>query len=333
MRAMVLEQPGKPLAARDRPRPRPRAGELLIRVHACGVCRTDLHLRDGELDNPKTPLILGHEIVGAVEATGENATGWSAGDTVGVPWLAGTCGVCTHCRRGQENLCDRATFHGYTVDGGYAEYTAARADFCLPLPDGWREPAAAPLLCAGLIGYRAYRKTDPERVERLGLYGFGASAHLLAQLALGEGKRVYAFTRKGDAEGQAFARDLGCHWAGASGDRPPEPLDAAIVFAPVGALMVEALRATDKGGRVVSAGIHMSPLPGFDYADLWHERSLASVANVERRDGREFISRARAARIRATVQTYPLEAAERALADLRAGRVTGAAVLQIDANA
>jgi len=327
MKAIVMEAQGKPLVLRECARPEPLPGQIRIRIRACGVCRTDLHVLDGDLLSPKLPLIPGHEVVGEVESLGDGVSRWRKGDGVAVPWLASTCGRCKYCRRGEENLCEAALFHGYTVDGGYAEYMVAREDFCIPLPDELLRPESAPLFCAGLIGYRSYRKTDPSRVQRLGLYGFGASAHILAQIALHEGKQVYAFTRAGDADGQAFARSLGCQWAGASTEHPPGKLDAAIVFAPVGALMVEALKALDKGGRVVSAGIHMSPIPEFEYKLLWEERSMHSVANLTRKDALEFMERIRGADIRTTVTCYPLEQANEALEALRAGKLNGAAVL------
>jgi propanol-preferring alcohol dehydrogenase len=300
----------------------------LLKVHACGVCRTDLHIVDGELDQPALPLVPGHQIVGTVEARGEGAGRFAIGDRIGVPWLAWTCGECRFCRSGRENLCIRARFTGYDRAGGYAELVTADERYCHAIPCDYPDVHAAPLLCAGLIGYRALRACgDP---ERLGLYGFGASAHLIAQVAAHEGRRLFAFTREGDDEGQAFARELGAEWAGASGEAPPEPLDAAIVFAPVGALMIEALRVVDRGGRVVSAGIHMSDIPAFPYSMLWEERTLTSVANLTRRDGEELLELAPRVPVRTEVTTYPLLQANQALEDLRGGRVRGAAVLVVE---
>ncbi len=294
-------------------------------MRACGVCRTDLHIVDGDLEEPKLPLIPGHQIVGVVRDSGSGAQRFEAGERVGVPWLGWTCGECRFCRAGRENLCDRARFTGYDVDGGYAEVAVADERFCFPIPEGYPDEQAAPLLCAGLIGYRALRLTgDP---ERLGLYGFGASAHILCQLAAHQGRRVFAFTREGDAEGQRFARELGAEWSGVATGPAPEPLDGAIVFAPSGELVPAALRATAKGAAVVCAGIHMSEIPAFPYEILWGERQLRSVANLTRRDGEEFMRIAPEVPIRTTVQAYPLESADAALEDLRRGRVRGAAVL------
>jgi len=326
MRAMVLERPGSPLEAREVAVPVPTAGQILIRVGACGVCRTDLHIVDGELTEPKLPLIPGHEIVGTVAARGTGARRFEVGERVGVPWLGGTDGDCPYCRRGQENLCDHPTFTGYSVDGGYAEYTVADERFCFPLPGRQADAELAPLLCAGLIGYRAFRLAG-EYKRRLGIYGFGAAAHILVQLARQRGCDIYAFTRPGDEAGQAFARELGAVWAGGSDTQPPEPLDAAIIFAPVGALMVEALKATAKGGIVVSGGIHMSDIPAFPYRLLWEERQLRSVANLTRRDGEEFLAAAVEIPVRTHVETFPLAQANAALARLREGAVEGAAVL------
>src|SRR5215207_485016 len=283
MRAMVLDAPGGPLRAAEIARPEPGRHDVLVRVAACAVCRTDLHVVDGELPRPKLPLVPGHEIVGVVEVVGRDVERWRAGDRVGVPWLGWTCGACRYCRTGRENLCDRARFTGCDRDGGFAEYAVADSRFCFPIPDDYSDLQAAPLLCAGLIGYRALRMTDD--AERLGLYGFGAAAHIVCQVARHQGRRLFAFTRAGDEHGQRFARELGAEWAGASGAAPPEELDAAIVFAPVGALVPAALRAVAKGGAVVCAGIHMSDIPSFPYADLWGERSIRSVANLTRRDG------------------------------------------------
>lgn len=310
------------------PDPEPAPGEILLRVRACGVCRTDLHLVDGELTQPALPLVPGHQIVGIVERAGQGASRFAPGDRVGVPWLAWACGECRFCRSGRENLCERARFTGYQRDGGYAELATADERFSFSLPEDYPDAQAAPLLCAGLIGYRALRACgDPERI---GLYGFGASAHIVCQLAVHEDRRAFAFTRAGDAEGQAFARELGAEWAGASGEPPPEPLDAAIVFAPVGALVPEALGTVDRGGRVVCAGIHMSDIPSFPYELLWGERSIASVANLTRRDGEELLELAPRVPVRTEVTTYPLERANEALDDLRGGRVRGAAVLVVE---
>ena len=320
MRAMVLDGPRRPLRLADLPVPEPAAGESLIRVHACGVCRTDLHLVDGEVVAGKLPVVPGHQIVGTVEGSGER---------VGVPWLGWTCGACRYCRTGRENLCDRARFTGCDRDGGFAEYAVADSRFCFPIPDDYSDLQAAPLLCAGLIGYRALRMTDD--AERLGLYGFGAAAHIVCQVARHQGRRLFAFTRAGDEHGQRFARELGAEWAGASGAAPPEELDAAIVFAPVGALVPAALRAVAKGGAVVCAGIHMSDIPSFPYADLWGERSIRSVANLTRRDGEEFLALAPQVPVRTTVVPYALERAGAALEDLRSGRLQGAAVIAVAA--
>ncbi len=325
MRAMVLDRPNTPLVLRERPIPQPAGGEILVEVAACGVCRTDLHVVDGELPQPKLPVVPGHEIVGRVAAIGKGVTGITPGERVGVPWLGATCGVCPYCRSGRENLCDRPLFTGYTRDGGYATHTVADARFCFPLPEAVDAAAAAPLLCAGLIGWRCYRMAGEGAA--LGLYGFGAAAHILAQVAAWQGRRVYAFTRGGDEASQKFARSLGAVWAGGSEDTPPEPLDAAIIFAPVGALVPAALRAVKKGGRVVCGGIHMSDIPGFPYRILWEERQLVSVANLTRADAREFLRVAPQAGIKMQVTRYPLTEANAALADLRAGRFEGAAVL------
>ena len=325
MRAMVLDAPNQPLQLRDIAKPRPNAGQLLVRISACGVCRTDLHIVDGELPEPKLPLIPGHEIVGRVEKIGRAVKTFRAGDRVGIPWLGWTCGECKFCRSGRENLCDRARFTGYSIDGGYAEFAVADARFCFHLPKQFDNVAAAPLLCAGLIGFRALRKCgDP---KRLGLYGFGAAAHITAQVAVFEGREFFAFTRGGDSETQKFAQRLGATWAGGSDERPPEKLDAAIIFAPVGALMPIALRHIEKGGVVVSAGIHMSDIPGFPYRDLWGERAICSVANLTRGDGVKFLKIASRVPIRIETQTFPLAEANGALTRLRAGQVTGAAVL------
>jgi propanol-preferring alcohol dehydrogenase len=327
MRVMVLRAPRQPLREETRPVPRPGPGQVLIRVHACAVCRTDLHVVDGELPDARLPLVPGHEIAGTVEAAGPGADRWRAGDRVGIGWLGGTCGSCAFCRSGRENLCEAARFTGYRIDGGYAEYLLAEADFCLPIPPGYADVEAAPLLCAGLIGYRALRAAGDG--ERLGLYGFGAAAHIIAQVARHQGRRVFAFTRPGDAAGQEFARGCGAAWAGDSDAPSPEPLDAAILFAPVGALVPAALRAVSPGGTVVCAGIHMSDIPSFPYALLWGERVVRSVANLTRRDGEEFLALAPRVPVRVVVDEYPLARANDALAALRSGRVRGAAVLKI----
>jgi propanol-preferring alcohol dehydrogenase len=319
MRAMVLERPREPLVPRELPEPEPGEGQLLLRVRTCGVCRTDLHVLDGELDRPKLPLVLGHQIVGEV------VVGEAPARRVGVPWLGWTCGECAYCRGGRENLCPRARFTGYDLDGGYAEYAVADARFCFPIPDGYPDQQAAPLLCAGLIGFRALSFAGD--AARLGLYGFGASAHIVAQVARYEGRRVFAFTRPGDDTGQAFARSLGAEWAGDSGTAPPEPLDAAIIFAPAGELVPVALAAVAPGGTVVAAGIHMSDIPRFPYSLLWGERTLRSVANLTRADGEAFLTLAPKVPVRTEVELHPLEEANVALEHLRAGDVRGAAVL------
>jgi alcohol dehydrogenase, propanol-preferring len=325
MRAMVLTQPGRPLEPRELPDPAPADGEVLLRVLACGVCRTDLHLADGELSIPRLPVVPGHQIVGEVL---EAAEGLPAGSRAGVPWLGWTCGECRFCATGRENLCPRARFTGRDVDGGFAELAVADARFCFPLPSDHPPRQAAPLLCAGLIGARALRLAG--EAERVGLYGFGASAHIICQVAAATGRRVFAFTRAGDAEGRQFARSLGAVWAGEAGEAPPEELDAAIIFAPAGELVPVALRAVGPGGTVVCAGIHMSDIPSFPYSDLWQERTLRSVANLTRQDGREFLELAPRIPVRTQVTAYPLGDANRALDDLRAGRVHGAAVLMVD---
>jgi propanol-preferring alcohol dehydrogenase len=326
MRAMLLDAPRTPLREATVSDPRAAAGEVLLRVHACGVCRTDLHVADGELEHPKLPLVLGHEIVGTVLEFGPGATRFAAGTRVGVPWLGWSCGTCGYCLSGRENLCDRARFTGYQRDGGYAELAVADERFCFPIPDGFDDLAAAPLLCAGLIGYRSLVLTGD--AERLGIYGFGAAAHIVTQVARHEGRRVFAFTRPGDEVGQQFARELGAAWAGGSNGPAPEPLDAAIIFAPVGALVPVALAAVAKGGTVVCAGIHMSDIPAFPYHLLWGERVVRSVANLTRGDGIEFLRVAGKIPVRTTVAGYPLEAANEALRDVREGRLRGAAVLR-----
>ncbi|HVH75606.1 MAG TPA: zinc-dependent alcohol dehydrogenase family protein [Stellaceae bacterium] len=325
MRAQVLRKPGEPLAAAELPVPQPGPGEVRIAVGACAVCRTDLHVVDGELPDPKLPLVPGHEIVGRVVAKGPGAERFAVGDRVGVPWLGWTCGVCEFCRRGQENLCDRARFTGYQLDGGYAEFTLADERYCFQIAARYSDVEAAPLMCAGLIGYRTLRMAGPAR--RLGIYGFGAAAHILAQVARHQGRRLFAFTREGDRAAQDFARALGAEWAGDSTTLPPEPLDAALIFAPVGALVPLALAATKKGGTVVCGGIHMSDIPAFPYRLLWEERVVRSVANLTRADAQEFLALAPEAGVKTETATYPLGCANDALADLRAGRLKGAAVL------
>ena len=325
MEAMVLDSQRQPLRATEIPTARAGPGEVLLKVRACAVCRTDLHVVDGELTHPKLPLVPGHEIIGVVTAKGEGVEQFSLGDRVGVPWLGWTCGACEYCRSDRENLCDRARFTGYTIDGGYAAYTVADQRYCIPIPDGYGDAEAAPLLCAGLIGYRSLRKTG--QAKRVGIYGFGAAAHIVAQVARFQGREVYAFTRPGDREGQEFARSLGATWVGASDTTPPEKLDAAIIFAPAGELVPAALRAVAKGGRVVCGGIHMSPIPSFPYELLWEERSLCSVANLTRRDGEEFFGLAPLVPVRTTVRTFPLREANEALNLLRSGQIRGAAVL------
>jgi propanol-preferring alcohol dehydrogenase len=325
MRAMVLEKVRTPLVMRERPTPAPGAGEILVEVSACGVCRTDLHVVDGELPDPKLPIVPGHEIVGRVAALGAGVTGFAPGQRVGVPWLGHTCGVCPYCRSARENLCDAPQFTGYTRDGGFASHVVADANYCFPLAGDRDDVHSAPLLCAGLIGWRSYRMAGEG--PALGLYGFGAAAHILAQVAAWQGRRVYAFTRVGDEAAQAFARKLGAVWAGGSDEMPPEPLDAAIIFAPVGGLAPLALKAVKKGGRVVCGGIHMSDIPSFPYRLLWEERSIMSVANLTRADAREFLALAPQAGVHTETVRYPLAQANEALADLREGRLQGAAVL------
>jgi alcohol dehydrogenase, propanol-preferring len=325
MKAMVFEGKGRALALSDVPVPRPTEDQVLIRVGACAVCRTDLHIVDGELADPKLPLIQGHQIVGVVVEKGARVDRFAPGDRVGVPWLGWTCGVCKFCRSGRENLCDRAQFTGYQIDGGFAEFAVADARFCFAIPPAYRDVDAAPLLCAGVIGYRALRLAGPGK--RLGLYGFGAAAHILVQVAKHQGREIYAFTRPGDAAAEQFARAMGADWTGGSLTSPPEPLDAALIFAPVGSLVPAALRALDKGGTVVCAGIHMSDIPSFPYADLWEERSIRSVANLTREDAEEFLALAPRVPVETRPVVYPLEKANEALEDLRNGRIEGAAVL------
>ena len=321
MRAMVLEGPGAPLVERELPDPEPGPGQVLVRVRACGVCRTDLHVVDGELPDPKLPLVLGHQVVGETDD----------GRRVGIPWLGWACGECRYCRSGRENLCDRARFTGYTLDGGYAQWAVVDERFCLELPDAYDDLHAAPLLCAGLIGYRALRLAGD--AERLGLYGFGSSAHIVAQVARSQGRRLFAFTRPGDEEAQAFARELGADWVGGSDERPPEELDAAILFAPAGELVPAALQALAKGGTAVAAGIHMSEVPAFPYELLWGERAVRSVANLTRADGREFLALAPRVPVRTEVEALPLSQANEALERLRSGRVRGSLVLQVASSA
>jgi propanol-preferring alcohol dehydrogenase len=325
MRAMMFDRPGTALADRDVEPPEPGAGQLLLRVHACGVCRTDLHVHAGELPHPKLPLVLGHEIVGTVVRGGEGAVRFAPGAMIGVPWLGWTCGTCRFCHSGRENLCERARFTGYDLDGGYAELAVADGRYCFPIPPRYDAVHAAPLLCAGLIGYRALVAAGD--AVRLGLYGFGASAHIVAQVARHQGRRVFAFTRPGDAAGQQFARQLGAEWAGGSDERPPEPLDAAILFAPVGALVPAALAVADKGGTVVCAGIHMSPIPAFSYDLLWSERVVRSVANLTRADGEAFFRIAADVPLEIAAEPMPLAQANEALERVRSGQVHGAAVL------
>lgn len=327
MRTMVFTAPGQPLEYRDLPVPTPQPEEVLIRVEACAVCRTDLHIIDGELPAPNLPLIPGHQIVGTIERLGARVTRWTVGQRVGVPWLGWTCGECRFCRDGRENLCDQAQFTGYTRPGGFAEYTIADQRFCFALPTDYDATAVAPLLCAGLIGYRALRLAGTG--ERLGIYGFGAAAHLMTQVARWQGREVFAFTRPGDTEGQRFARELGAVWAGSSTELPPVPLDAAIIFAPVGDLVPYALRAVEKGGVVVCGGIHMSQIPAFAYELLWGERVLRSVANLTREDGEAFLQLAPQIPVRTTVQIFPLTELNTALNALRQGKLQGAAVIQI----
>jgi alcohol dehydrogenase, propanol-preferring len=324
---MVLERQREPLRPAELPAPEPGPGQALISVSVCGVCRTDLHIADGDLAEPKLPLVPGHQIVGTVAGAGEGAERFAIGERVGVPWLGWTCGECRYCRSGRENLCDRAKFTGYDLDGGYAELAVADERFCFPIPEGYPDEQAAPLLCAGLIGYRALRLVG--EAERIGLYGFGASAHILCQVAVHQGRRVFAFTREGDTETQAFARELGAEWAGSSEEAPPEELDGAIVFAPVGPLMTAALRASAKGARIISAGIHMSDIPSFPYEQLWGERLLGSVANLTRQDGEEFMALAPRVPVRTEVEVRPLEEANEALDSIRDGSLRGAAVLKV----
>ncbi|MDH3595375.1 MAG: zinc-dependent alcohol dehydrogenase family protein [Rhodospirillales bacterium] len=325
MRAMVLDAPHSPLRLEDRPVPAPGAEQVLVRVSACGVCRTDLHVVDGDLTEPKLPIVPGHEVVGRIAALGKGVVRFAEGARVGVPWLGWTCGDCRFCRAGKENLCESARFTGYTLDGGYADYLVADQRYCFPFEGALSDAEAAPLLCAGLIGYRSLRMAG--EAERVGLYGFGAAAHIVAQVARHQGRRVFAFVRPGDEAAKAFALDLGAVWAGESDETPPEELDAAILYAPVGALVPAALRAVAPGGTVVCAGIHMSDIPGFPYEILWRERKVVSVANLTRQDGEEFLQLAPRVPVETTVEVLPLEQANDALARLREGRLQGAAVL------
>ena len=327
MRAMVLDEPKRPLEQRDVPKPKPGRGQLLVRVSTCAVCRTDLHVADGELPNPKLPLILGHQIVGRVEEIAEANSNFAIGDRVGIPWLGWTDGECAYCRSGRENLCDNARFTGYTLDGGYAEFTLADARYCFHLPERYDDVEVAPLLCAGLIGYRSYRKTGEAR--RLGMYGFGNAAHLIAQIAIYEGRELFAFTRPGDKVTQQAAKELGAVWAGGSDEMPPKKLDAAIIFASVGPLVPVALRALVKGGIVVCGGIHMTEIPSFPYGDLWEERVITSVANLTRQDGEEFFEIAPRVPVHTYTSTFALEEANTALDRFRAGKLSATAVLRI----
>jgi propanol-preferring alcohol dehydrogenase len=327
MRAIVLENPGQPLKLMDVAVPIPGSGQVLIKINACGLCRTDLHVVDGELSEPKLPLIPGHQIVGTIIETGENVKEARVGDRVGVPWLGGSCGQCSFCKTGSENLCSQAKYTGYQIDGGFAEYTIANEQFVFPIPDRYPDIQAAPLLCAGLIGYRSYRFTGD--AKKIGHYGFGAAAHLIAQVAIHQGREIYAFTRDGDAAAQEFASKLGAIWVGGSFDMPPEPLDAAIIFAPVGDLVPVALKAVAKGGIVVLAGIHMFDIPSFPYKLIWGERSIKSVANLTRQDGLDFLKIAPEIPVVSEVTSYPLEKTNEALEDLRHGRFNGAAVIVI----
>jgi propanol-preferring alcohol dehydrogenase len=329
MLAMVLEKAGNPLQPRQVPIPVPGPDQVLLKVHACAVCRTDLHIMDGELDQPELPLIMGHQIVGTLSAKGENVRNFKYGERIGVPWLGYTDGSCRYCLQGQENLCDHALFTGYTINGGFSQYTVADQRYCFSLPAGYSDLKVAPLLCAGMIGYRTYRLAG-ERKDRLGIYGFGAAGHITAQIAIHFGQQVYAFTRPGDLKAQEFALRIGAVWAGDSNLQPPEKLDAALIFAPVGSLIVDALRATVKGGTVVSGGIHMSDIPAFPYHLLWDERQVRSVANLTRQDGEDFLSIAPQVPVNTEVTPYSLKEANQALHDLRTGQLQGSAVLVID---
>jgi propanol-preferring alcohol dehydrogenase len=329
MRAMLLEAPGEPLTLKQVPVPAPGPNQVLLQVHACGVCRTDLHILAGELKNPKLPLILGHQIVGTIIDLGKDVDQFQLGERIGVPWLGYTDGTCQYCQRDQENLCENPLFTGYTIDGGFAEYAVADQRYCFTLPEAYADREVAPLLCAGMIGYRTYRLAG-EHIDRIGIYGFGSAAYIIAQVAIHQGKRVFAFTRSGDNEAQEFALQLGAAWAGDSTQAPPEKLDAALIFAPVGSLIVDALRATTKGGTVVSGGIHMSDIPSFPYRLLWEERTIRSVANLTRKDGEDFLAVAPRVPVKTQIHTYTLEAANQALDDIRSGRLQGSAVLIVD---
>jgi propanol-preferring alcohol dehydrogenase len=322
---MLLETPGKPLREVDLPRPKPDGGQVLVKISACAVCRTDLHVVDGELSEPKLPLVPGHEIVGTIEEMGEGVQDFAVGDRVGIAWLGWSCGKCPYCRSNRENLCDQARFTGYTIDGGYADYTLADHRYCFPIPESYSDVEAAPLLCAGLIGYRSLVMAGD--AKRLGIYGFGAAAHIVAQVAVYQERQIYAFTRPGDLEAQQFARSLGANWAGDSDQLAPDELDAAILFAPVGELVPQALKAVAKGGTVVCGGIHMSDIPSFPYHLLWEERKICSVANLTRRDAQEFLALAPRIPVKTQVHTFPLTESNRALAQLRSGEIQGAAVL------
>jgi propanol-preferring alcohol dehydrogenase len=325
MKAMLFESKGKPLTLVDRGQPQPAAGQLLLQIKACGVCRTDLHIIDGELDKPKLPLVIGHEIVGTILQVGDGVNGFSVGQRVGVPWLGRTCGQCKFCLSDRENLCSSAKFTGYSMDGGYATRVVADSEFCFLLPDGLSDAEAAPLLCAGVIGWRTLKFAGD--AKRIGVYGFGAAASIVIQVAISQGREVYGFTRDGDVVGQEFARKMGAVWAGGSSEMPPELLDAALIFAPVGELVPLALRASDKGATIVCGGIHMSDIPSFPYKDLWEERSIRSVANLTRQDALDFLDVAFKLPVRTSIKTYPLSQANQALDDLRHGRFNGAAVL------
>ena len=329
MNAMVLQSPGLPLVHTSVPLPTPLTGQVLVKVIACGVCRTDLHIIDGELDHPKLPLILGHEIIGMVVKTGDQVEFLKNGDIIGIPWLGYTCGKCKYCLSGRENLCDRALFTGYTMDGGFAEYTVANQQYCFKMPIGYTNASAAPLLCAGLIGFRSYRMLDGP-AENIGIYGFGAAAHILIQVAIFQGKKVFAFTRDRDKKNQSFAIRLGASWSGDSSETPPVKLDAAILFAPVGNLVPKALRDLDKGGIVICGGIHMSDIPSFPYKILWEERKLNSVANLTRKDGEEFFKLAPGVPVKTEIQEFRLIEANQAIENLRKGLIQGAAVLTMD---
>jgi propanol-preferring alcohol dehydrogenase len=329
MQAMVFDGAGKPLALRRVPVPAPADDQVLIKVIACGICRTDLHVLDGELTNPKFPLIPGHEIIGTVKSIGKNVRDIKENDLAGVPWLGYTCGICKYCRQGKENLCENAKFTGYTLDGGYAQYAVAFSKYCFKLSEQYHKPESAPLLCAGLIGFRSYRMIDPQ-VTNIGMYGFGAAAHILIQIARAQNKKVFAFTRDGDGKSQSFARELGAYWVGGGSDSPPEKLDAAIIFAPAGELVPKALKDLDKGSEVICGGIHMSPIPTFPYNLLWEERVIRSVANLTRKDGLDFFDLLKSITVYTQTELFPLSQANEAIAKLRKGAIKGAAVLVMD---